>query len=308
MEIQTAIEHCIDDLGTAPNTAKAYRMGLNAFTAYLKTQSIETSQDVDALRIEHFIYFLPYLSKRYKKQTSSLYGVAAKALLDWLVIADLVHLTYQETVRFQSATKKSHRRREDKLPRWPGRDDITKALSAVRLYEANSPRKERNIALIEWLASTGCRISEATALNVQDVDMTTNSVVVTGKGSKERRVFLCQSAIDALMEYWKARGSSMPTDPVFWAHDKGVNGRDTRRMTPTTARRVVKAVANLAGIDPNKFSPHYFRHAFAIRVLSETGNLAMVQDLMGHKDSNSTRVYAKIYPEDLQKAHKKIFG
>lgn len=308
MNIQTAINRCVDDLGLSKSTSKAYNVGLNAFVEYLKTQGVETSQDVSDLKIEHFIYFLPYLNKRYKKQTSNLYGVASKALLDWLVLADIVHLNYQETVRYQSATKKSHRRREDKLPRWPQRDDVTKSLAAVRLYEDKSPRKERNIALIEFLASTGCRVSEITALNVQDIDLVTRSAVVTGKGSKERRVFLCQSAIDALMEYWKVRGSNMATEPIFCAHDKGVNGRDTERMTPTTARRIVKAVAMLAGIDPNKFSPHYFRHAFAIRVLSETGNIALVQDLMGHKDSNSTRVYAKIYPEDLQAAHQKIFG
>lgn len=65
---------------------------------------------------------------------------------------------------------------------------------------------------------------------------------------------------------------------------------------------------SLAGIDPSKFSPHYFRHAFAIHILSETGNLALAQDLLGHSDPKSTRVYAKIRADDLQKAHKKIFG
>ena len=64
-------------------------------------------------------------------------------------------------------------------------------------------------------------------------------------------------------------------------------------------------VMEIAGID--KFTPHYFRHAFAIRMLSETGNLALVQDLLGHADPAATRVYAKIYPEDLRDAHHKIF-
>ena len=102
------------------------------------------------------------------------------------------------------------------------------------------------------------------------------------------------------MEYWRVRESNMATDPIFFAHDKGSNGRDTKRMSPTTARKIVKSISIIAGIDPTKFSPHYFRHAFAIRVLAENHDLAITQDLLGHEDPKSTRVYAKIESEDLQ--------
>jgi site-specific recombinase XerD len=179
-------------------------------------------------------------------------------------------------------------------------------LKAVKLYAEESPRKERNIALIEVLASSGCRISEVINLNVQDIDRVNRTAIVTGKGSKQRRAWFSQSAMDALETYWKERGSTMATDPVFLRHDKGT-GSKVQRMSPTTARNVVKQIAMVAGIDPNKFSPHYFRHAFAIRVLSETHDLALTQDLLGHADPAATRVYAKIYSEDMQRAHRDIF-
>ena len=63
----------------------------------------------------------------------------------------------------------------------------------------------------------------------------------------------------------------------------------------------------IAGIDKGKFTPHYFRHAFAINMLRETGNLALVQDLLGHANPQSTRVYAKIYPDELRDAHHKVY-
>lgn len=217
-------------------------------------------------------------------------------------------LTYQETVRYQNAVKRSHRRHEDRLPRWPQRDDVDLMLKAVREHNEKSPIKERNIALLEMLASSGCRISEVLNLDIKDIDLVNRSAVVTGKGSKDRRVFFSQAAIDALVAYWEIRKSSMPTDPAFARHDKGAGKKRMKRINTVTARNVVREIAMIAGIDPTKFSPHYFRHAFAIRVLAETDNLALVQDLLGHASPNSTRVYAKIYPEDMRAMHNKIFG
>jgi site-specific recombinase XerD len=305
MEIKTAIERCLDDLSLAKRTRTAYNTGLKSFIAYLHTQGIEVTDEVEKLTVDSFIYFLPYLNRRVSKGTAGVYGSASKALLDWMVIANMLQPTYNDTIRIKKSMNRSHRRHEDKLPRFPNRTDVPKMLEAVRLYE-ETPRKERNIALLELLASTGCRNNEIVQLKVKDIDLVNRTTIVIGKGSKERRVWFSHAAADALKEYWRVRGSSKAPEPALARHDKGA-GHKIKPMTTTTTRNIVKDVAVLAGIDPAKFSPHYFRHAFAIRVLSETGNLALVQDLMGHESPSSTRVYAKIYSEDMQKAHREIF-
>jgi site-specific recombinase XerD len=307
MNIQKSISACLEDLGLAKNTELAYRNGLNNFMKFLDKESIKPTDEVSCITVDHFIQFMPWLDKRFSKQTSGVYGAGAKALVNYLVISNILSLSHLDTLRFNKASLRSHRRHEDKLPRFPEKNDVDKMLSAVRLYEDTTPRKERNIALLEFLASSGCRISEVTALNIQDIDIVNRSVIVTGKGSKERLVFFSQDTASALALYWKARKSNMATDPIFGRHDKGAGHKRIKRMTPTTAREIVKSIAEVAGIDPTKFSPHYFRHAFAIRVLSETGNLALTQDLLGHKDPKSTRVYAKIRSEDLQNKHRAIF-
>ena len=308
MNLEKAISACLEDLGLAKNTELTYRNGLNNFIKFLEIESIKSTDDVAVLTIDHFIQFMPWLDKRFSKQTTGVYGAGAKALLNYLVISNILTLSHLDTLRFHKAALRSHRRHEDKLPRFPEKNDVTKMLAAVHLFEDKTPRKERNIALLEFLASSGCRISEVTALNIQDVDLVNRSVIVTGKGSKERLVFFSQAAASALSLYWQARKSIMPTDPIFGRHDKGAGHKRIKRMTPTTARDIVKDIAIVAGVDPAKFSPHYFRHAFAIRVLSETGNLALAQDLLGHKDPKSTRVYAKIRSEDLQNQHHTIFN
>lgn len=306
MDIKTAAYRCIEDLGLSKNTKLAYSKGIKRFVAFLNEQGIQETDDASKLDMDHFIYFLPWLDRHYCKQTTGLYGAASKAFMDWLTIARVIEPSYLDSVRYTKSFKRSHKRREDKLPRFPNKTDVPNMLQAVRLYEDDSPRKERNIALIEVLASSGCRISEIINLNVQDIDCKNRTTIVTGKGSKQRRIWISQSAMDALENYWKVRGHAMATDPVFVRHDKGT-GKKVQRMTPTTARNVVKQIAVIAGIDPHKFSPHYFRHAFAIRVLSETHDLALTQDLLGHADPAATRVYAKIHSEDLQKAHHDLF-
>jgi integrase/recombinase XerD len=308
MDIKTATNNCLDDLGLAKRTRMAYRNGMNSFLAYLETQGVKDTDDISKLTMDHFVYHLSYITRKYSKSSAGVYAAATKNLLDWMVIHNLLRPDYQDTLRMKMAMNRSHRRREDKLPRFPNRTDVPKILEAVKLYEEKSPIKERNVALLEFLASTGCRNNEVIQLNIGDLDMVNRTTIVNGKGSKERRVWFSQSAADALQEYWKVRGSNMPSDPIFCAHDKGSKGREVKRITTTTTRNVVKQIAIVAGIDPNKFSPHYFRHAFAIRVLSETGNLALIQDMLGHKDPGATRVYAKIYSEDLEKAHKEIFN
>ncbi len=308
MDIQTAISKCINDLSLAPNTVRNYTSGLSRFAEFLNKQNLPPTAPLENLTIENFIAFMPWLDKLYAKQTAHMYNTAAKAFLNFLVIEGILQVGYVDGIRYKQASLRASRRRQEKLPRWPKKDDVSRMQQAVRDYTEESPRKERNIALIEFLSSSGCRISEVIALNVQDIDLQNRTVVVTGKGDKERMVFFSQDAATALEVYWDHRKSHMATDPIFARHDRGAGHKRIKRMTAVTARNIVKAIAMVAGIDPTKFTPHYFRHAFAIRVLSETGNLALTQDLLGHADPKSTRNYAKIKAEDLQKAHDEIFN
>ncbi len=310
MDVEKAIKTYFDDIQNqlSRNTVISYRHGMAHFVTFIQSESVDVKQPVTELGMDHFIAFPAWLLREgFAKQSISIYMRASRSFLEWMIVAGFIAPTYQETLRLKSATLLSRRNRHDRLPRWPQKDDVSKILEAAHTYTEKSPQKERNIALLEFLASSGCRISEVMALNVQDIDVANKTTVVTGKGNKERRVFFSSSAAAALIEYWKMRLSMGANDPAFARHDKGAGKRKLKRITATTARNIVKEIAIVAGVDPTKFSPHYFRHAFAIRMLSETGNIALVQDLLGHSDPKSTRIYAKIYPEKLQDAHRLVF-
>ena len=307
MDIKDALQECLLDAGNsrAKHTAHAYGCALKLFQEYLEGNNIKMSDPVTSITVTHFIRFPAWLLRHdYSKRTVSLYISGSNFLLEWLVIQGILEPTYSETIRLKAASKSAVSMREFPLPRWPKRDDVSKMLEAVHEINEPTPRLERDIALVEVLACTGCRANEIAQLNVKDINMIERSAIVTGKGSKQRYVFFNKSAIAALKAYWFARGYSAGDDPVFARHDKGAGDKHIG-ITTRTIQKVVNDVLMLAGID--KFTPHYFRHGFAIKTLNETDNLAMVQDLLGHASPHSTRVYAKIYPEDLQRMHRKVF-
>jgi site-specific recombinase XerD len=292
----------------AASTALAYRKGMKKFAQFLDESGVEMSDALNKLDIEHFIEYPEWISGQgYARLSIGVYCASVKGFMDWLVIANIINVEYRHGVRIAKAYKELYKKREQKLIRFPKKDDIEKMRKAVYLTQDKSPIRERNIAIIEFLASSGCRNAEITGMRVADIDLKERSAIVTGKGSKQRRVFFSPEACSAIREYFAARKFSNPTDFVFCRHDKGT-GQKHQSMTTTTTRNVIKLVAILAGIDLETISPHYFRHDFAIKMLRKTGNLAIVQDMMGHATPQSTRVYAKIYPDELQKAHRDLYG
>src|SRR6185436_9585411 len=138
-----------------------------------------------------------------------------------MIIEGILAPTYQETLRFQKAFKELRSKRQSKMPRFPKKDDVQRMQEAVRIIPEPSPRKERDIAVIESLASTGCRIDELSKLDINKIDISDRSAIVVGKGSKERVVYFSSEAIQALIDYWKARGDMSPNSPVFCRHDPG---------------------------------------------------------------------------------------
>jgi site-specific recombinase XerD len=307
MNIHEAIEQCLISANAirAKNTARAYNNGLVTLEAYLETRLSPYPAPLEQLSIEHLVLYPEWLAAQgYAKKTISTYIAGVVFFIRWLVLRDYLKPTYSESIKIQEAMQIVRSKRETRLPRFPARDAADKMIEAVRVMSEESPRKERNIALILFLASTGCRNNEIVQLRVKDLDMQDCSTVVIGKASKERRVWFSQSAANALGLYWRARGWSNGNDPVFARHDRGV-GEKHKPITTSTTRTIVDNVSAIAGIE--EFTPHYFRHAFAIKMLAETHDLALVQDLLGHTNPAATRVYAKIYPEDLQRAHRDVF-
>jgi site-specific recombinase XerD len=277
---------------------RAYRNGLGHFQAYLTESNLPPTETVDRVGIQHFIDFMSWLPQNgFSKGSLRVYIAGVKFFEEWLILRDILQPDFSNALRFQKAAQSVMRRREKPFPRIPARDDDLKMLEAAR-----------QMTEVELLYSTGCRINEVAKLKIKDLDLAHRTAIVTGKGEKQRRIFWSPEAAEALKIYFDARKHKGPTDPVFCRHDKGSGEKKAKPITTKGLRDIIREIAAVAGIDPHTFTPHSFRHAFAIRVLRETRDLALVQDLLGHADPGSTRVYATIYPDEAQAAHRKVFG
>jgi site-specific recombinase XerD len=307
MDIQEMIAKCKRSvfLDRAKSTAKNYNCGLRVFSHYLESCDLSPTLSISCLTTDHFIRFPGWLLENSSSnKVAAVYLSAMKYLLDKMVIEGYIEPTYSETIRLKQAMEACRKKRERVLPHTPPKGAIEKMIAAGHQINEPSPRKERDLALILFLATSGCRNEEVTHLSIKDLDLAERSAIVIGKGSKERKAFFSQETVEALRQYWSSRGSAEKSNPVFARHDKGA-GKKILPLSTTTVRDIVHQVALIAGVE--NFIPHQFRHGFAITMLHETGNLALVQDLLGHASPNTTRVYAKIYPEELREAHREVF-
>ena len=157
----------------------------------------------------------------------------------------------------------------------------------------------RDRAMLETMYASGLRVSELVALALNELDLTTGLVRVTGKGGKERIVPLGDEAMSRLGDYLKGARPSL-----LGEHKSGAVFL-TRRGQPMTRQafwQLIKRYSSAAGID-SSLSPHSLRHAFATHLLNHGADLRSVQMLLGHADLSTTQIYTHVAKARLQTLH-----
>ncbi|MEU7797653.1 tyrosine recombinase XerC [Micromonospora arborensis] len=157
----------------------------------------------------------------------------------------------------------------------------------------------RDRVLLELLYATGVRVSEACGLDVGDVDHGRRVIRVFGKGGRERSVPYGVPAQRALDD-WLRRGR--PAMVVARSGDALLLGARGGRLNPTTARQIVGAYAETAGLP--RTSPHDLRHSAATHLLEGGADLRAVQELLGHSSLASTQIYTHVSVERLRAAYR----
>ena len=185
-----------------------------------------------------------------------------------------------------------------RLPKALSYAEISAILGACGDLE--SPVGLRDRALLELLYGTGVRISEAVGLDIDDLDFGQSTLVVTGKGDKQRRLPLGEYAASALSDYL-VRGR-----PVL-----ALKGRGTSRVFLNTrgaalsrqsAWQVLSAAAERAQISA-AVSPHTMRHSFATHLLEGGADVRVVQELLGHSSVTTTQIYTQVTAETLRQVY-----
>ncbi|MBR2998510.1 tyrosine-type recombinase/integrase [Candidatus Saccharibacteria bacterium] len=165
----------------------------------------------------------------------------------------------------------------------------------------------RDRAIIELLYSGGLRVSELVGLDRSSINLERREFMVRGKGSKDRPIFISQSAADRVQDYLDARTDSLPA--LFLNNSRNLQAADTsgnyRRMTTRSVERIVEKYARLAGITKH-VSPHTLRHSFATDLLMNGADLRSVQSMLGHADISTTQIYTHVTDAHLKEIHEKF--
>lgn len=163
----------------------------------------------------------------------------------------------------------------------------------------------RDRAILELLYGTGIRVGELVNLNICNIDLYEKTIIVFGKGSKERILPLGNPSIMAIQEYLTSR--NLFEKKIF------VNKNDLEalflnrlggRLTTRSIRRIIIKYMKMAGLN-KKISPHVLRHSFATHLLGGGADLRSVQELLGHKSLSTTQIYTHITKERLKTIYKK---
>ncbi len=274
----------------SPNTVRAYQSEIEKLVSFLTARGHTLS--VDDLRHEDLRAYQRHLAGRLKSPASRARAlVAIRSWLRWSAREGLMPKDLSNGITLPKL--------EQRLPKPIDPDELTRMLAAL---PHESPHEKRDRALVQFLVSTGCRISEALALDRTDFPRSGNRLVVTGKGSKQRSVYLTADAREALEDYLSTRTDACMA--LFVNFDRSIGDDRERRLTPAGARYIVKEIRRELGAWSFK-SPHVARHTAATTLLEVTGgDVRLVQEVLGHANLNTLQGYTKIVDSRKQEAYR----
>jgi integrase/recombinase XerD len=288
--IRTYLDHLSVERGLAANTLTSYRRDLRRYQAYLDELGIESLDAVTEETVTSFLVRLregdgdhPALSSTSAARTV----VAVRGFHKFAVRDGLATNDPAASVKPPSPAKR--------LPKALPLSDVEAILEAAGA--AGSTLALRDRALLEVLYGTGARISEAVGLDVDDLDTVDGTVLLRGKGSKERLVPVGSYALEAVDAYL-VRGR-----PELVAAGSGtaalfLNARGGR-LSRQSAWAVLVRTAERAGVTRD-VSPHTLRHSFATHLLDGGADVRVVQELLGHASVTTTQVYTLVTVDNLR--------
>jgi integrase/recombinase XerD len=295
------LDHLAVERGIARNTLDSYTRDLHRYLRHLTEHGVTELAGVTEQRIAGFVGALREGDADHPPLAASSVAraaVAVRGLHKFALLEGLIEVDPARQVRPPALPRR--------LPKALPVDDVLRLLDTVATDE---PRGVRDKALLELLYSTGARISEAVGLDLDDVDGVDRTVLLDGKGGKQRLVPIGRPALAAL------EGYLVRSRPALAAKGRGtpavfLNARGGR-LSRQSAWQVLKDAADRAGIRV-PVSPHTLRHSFATHLLEGGADVRVVQELLGHASVTTTQVYTLVTVTTLREvyatAHPRALG
>jgi integrase/recombinase XerC len=294
MDLDRAIDDYLSSLvaerGYSPNTVRAYRADLASLREFAGTREIG---DTRGLGLELYRDWLWLASSAgLSKATLARRSATAKSFSAWLA------RTEREPV--DAAVRLRAPKPDRSLPRVLSKDAMSGILDSLAFRaQDGEPAALRDLAAVELLYASALRVSELVGIDLPDLDLDRRTVLVLGKGSKERVVPFGQPAHIALADYL-TRGrpelAAADTKAVF------VGARGGRLGPRAVYSLVSRILTEFPGSGPE--GPHAFRHTAATHLLDGGADLREVQEMLGHASLGTTQIYTHVTTEKLRETYR----
>ena len=281
LHIVNYLSHCEHQKRLDSKTLKAYRIDLGQFS---KSTGITDPIDVSSNILETYI---STLHEKYKPKTVKRKIASLKAFFHYLEYREVVILNpfNKIQIKFREPTV---------LPKIIPLLTVESFLSTIYTCRRQAPtayqRKNalRDAAIIELLFATGMRISELCSLKAGDISLSDRSLLIYGKGNKERRMQIGNDdVLHVLAEYHNTFHNKSTSNGVFF-----INQNQTP-VSDQAVRRMINKYVSLAAIDLH-ITPHMFRHTFATSLLEADVDIRYIQEMLGHSSINITEIYTHV--------------
>ena len=276
--IEDFINYCVFEKGLSDKTKLSYENDLKIYSEFLRDNGIKEVNSITSYHIKEFLKI-----RSNEEATTIAHNLTViKNFHAYLLKENITNKNVSEFIERPKLRKT--------LPKTLSIEEVDHLLN----IELITPFDYRNKAMLELMYGCGLRVSELIDIELNDIDMTNCLIRISGKGSKEREVPLGEYAIHFLKEYIERRSLLLKNKPC----NKLFLNNHGQGMTRQGFFKNLKEILRAKGLNP-EVSPHTLRHSFATHLINQGADLRSIQEMLGHSDISTTKIYTKVSDEKV---------
>lgn len=267
-------------------TIRCYRSDIEEFILFMSEQAREQFSDITY--IEARLYLTKLYNETYKSTTIARKISSLRSLYQFLL--------REEIVEDNPFSLISLRKTDKRLPQFFYEEEV---IQLFKVCNTDESLGQRNQAILELLYGTGIRVSECSDIHLADVNFSLNTLLVKGKGQKERYVPFGNYAKESLQLYISNGRNELLKNSkhdVLFVNFRG------EPLTVRGIRLILKKIIDETALNRN-ITPHMLRHSFATHLLNSGADLRTVQELLGHTNLSTTQIYTHLSNEHLRNSY-----